>query len=290
VTGGTVQTTSVNGGQLAGLRNRTINGDFRIDQRNSGASQTITAGTSGTSNAYTVDRFYAACTGANVTGQRVAGSAPNQYVYKFTGAASVTGIAFGQRYESTNVYDLASTTATFSVQLANSLLTTVTWTAYYPGSSDTWTSRTSIATGTFTVSSTAAIYSAQIALGANITAGLEIELSVGSQTSGTWTIGEWQLENGTQATPFERRSDGLELVLCQRYFELLNNNLNGTFAASGSSRVIWSFKTSKRVTPTMSYSGINGSQSALSTDSAVVGIASTAEAVIGTGSTASAEL
>jgi len=160
--GGTISATSFNGGQLAGLRNRTINGDMRVDQRNAGASQTITAAASA---AYTVDRFSAPCTGANVSGVQIGDAIPDQYAYQFTGAASVTAIAFGQRYESTNVYDLASTTATFSVKLSNSLLTTVTWTAYYPGSTDNWGSRTSIATGTFTVTSTLTKYSANIALG-----------------------------------------------------------------------------------------------------------------------------
>jgi hypothetical protein len=214
-TPGTGAFTSLNGGQLAGLRNRIINGDMRIDQRNSGSSQTITAAAAA---AYTVDRFYATCTGANVTGQRVAGTVANQYNYQFTGAASVTGIAFGQRIEATNIYDLTNTTIAFSVDLANSLLTTVTWTAYYPTAVDNWTSRTQISTGTFTVSPTIGRYSAAIALGANVINGLSIELSVGAQTSGTWTIGRFQAEPGGISTPFERRPVSVEFASCQRYY------------------------------------------------------------------------
>jgi len=52
------------------FKNRIINGAMAIDQRNSGAAQTITAAAA---LAYTVNRWYAYCTGANVTGQRVAG-------------------------------------------------------------------------------------------------------------------------------------------------------------------------------------------------------------------------
>jgi len=248
--------TSINGGQLAGLRNRTINGDMRIDQRNSGTSQTIVAAAAA---AYTVDRFYATCTGANVTGQRVAGSGPDQYLYQFTGAASVTGIAFGQRIEATNVYDLTSQTATFSCKIANSLLTTVTWTAYYPNSADNWTSRTQIATGTFTVTSTLTKYSAQIALGANVIAGLEIELSVGSQISGTWQMTEWQLELGSTATVFERRPIGLETFLAQRYFfqylggtGVYGGVVSNTPTTSGSVNiaVTYALPVTMRVTPT----------------------------------------
>jgi len=251
--------TSINGGQIAGLRNRIINGDMRVDQRNFGASQTITAGTSNLTNAYTIDRFYAACVGANVTGQRVAGSAPDQYVYQFTGAASNSVISFGQRIEATNVYDMTSQTATLSVKLANSLVMTVTWAAYYPTATDNWTGRTQIATGTFTVNSTLTKYSANIALGANITAGLAIELSVGGQTSGTWTIGDMQLELGTTATVFERRPVGLEMALCQRYYwRSLPTSLSfvgQSFTASATSSTWIAFPVFMRASPTLTKYG-----------------------------------
>lgn len=202
------------------FRNKIINGGMGIDQRNAGATQTFTAAAA---LAYSVDRWYGYCTGANVTGARVAGTG-TQYAYRFTGAASVTAIGFAQRIEAANCYTLAGQTATLSVDLANSLLTTVTWTAYYANTADTFgtlasPTRTQIATGTFTVTSTVTRYATQIAIPSAATTGIEIVFTVGAQTSGTWTIQNVQLEQGLAATPFEIRPFGLEVFLCQRYYE-----------------------------------------------------------------------
>jgi hypothetical protein len=202
------------------FRNKLINGGMAVDQRNSGATQTFTAAAA---LAYSVDRWYGYCTGANATGARVAGTG-SQYAYRFTGAASVTAIGFAQRIEQVNSYSLAGQTATLSVDLANSLLTTVTWTAYYANTADTFGSlasptKTSIATGTFTVTSTVTRYQAQITVPAAATTGIEILFTVGAQTSGTWTIQNAQLEAGSSPTPFEQRPIGMELGLCQRYFQ-----------------------------------------------------------------------
>jgi hypothetical protein len=228
---GNVQMASANGSCLAGLLNRVINGNFYSDQRNAGASQTITAAAA---LAYTVDRFYAYCTGANVTGQRVAGTAPNAYLYRFTGAASVTKIGFAQRIENLNCQDLAGSTATLSVDLSNSLLTTVTWTASYANTANTFGTLasptvTSIATGTFTVNSTLTRYNVNISIPSAATTGIQIELSVGAQTSGTWNIGNVQLEFGSVATPFEQRPIGMELSLCQRYYNRITPGAANTF-------------------------------------------------------------
>jgi hypothetical protein len=202
----------------AGLmfRNLLINGSCAIDQRNAGANQTITAGAA---LAYTVDRWYAYCTGANVTGARVAASG----AYQFTGAASVTAIGFAQRIEAANCQHLAGGNATLSVDLSNSLLTTVTWTAYYANSTDAFgtlasPTRTQIATGTFTVSSTVTRYSATFAVPSAATTGIEIVFTVGAQTSGTWRINNAMLEAGPTATPFERRPIGVETALCYSYY------------------------------------------------------------------------
>jgi hypothetical protein len=235
-------------------RNRIINGNMATDQRNAGAAQTITAGAA---LAYSVDRWYAYCTGANVTGQQVAGATANQYRYGFTGAASVTAINFAQRIEAINSADLAGTTATLSVDLANSLLTTVTWTAYYANTTDTFGTLasptvTSIATGTFTITSTVTRYNAQISIPSAATTGLQIVLSVGAQTSGTWTIGNVQLEVGTKATPYEMQIYNDQLAQCQRYYEVCSgiymSSYNVASAAIGS---IYCFKVTKRTAPTL---------------------------------------
>ena len=216
------------------MRNRLINGDMRIDQRNSGASQTITAGAA---LAYTVDRWYAYSTGGSPAGQRVANTAL-RYVYQFTGAASTTAIGFAQRIETANSYDLNGTTVTLSAYLANSLLTTVTWTAYYANTADTFgtlasPTRTQIATGTFTVTSTLTRYATNIAIPSAATTGIEIVFTVGAQISGTWQIGAVQLEPGTVATPVERRPLGLELNLCYRYLYRLYPNGSNSFLSAG---------------------------------------------------------
>ena len=250
-----VQVANLNGGQLAGMRNRIINGDMDTDQRNAGAAQTFTAAAA---LAYSVDRWYGYCTGANVTGQQITGATAGQFRYQFTGAASVTGIGFGQRIEQLNSADLASTTATLTVDLANSLLTTVTWTAYYATTANAFgtlasPTRTQIATGTFTVNSTVTRYSTQISVPGAATTGVEILFTVQAQTSGTWTIGNVQLEPGTVATPFERRSYGQELALCQRYYESGYGYWNSYQASSAGNHYYIGFRTTKRVAPTLSY-------------------------------------
>jgi hypothetical protein len=219
---GTLQTTAYPTNYTLGYKNRLINGDILIDQRNAGASQTFTAAAA---LAYSVDRWYGYCTGANVTGQQIAGTyASSQYRYQFTGAASVTAIGFGQRIEAKNCYDLANQTATLSCYISNSLLTTVTWTASYANTADTFGSLasptvTQIATGTFTVTSTRTQYTANISVPSAATTGIQIVFSVGAQTSGTWVLDTIQLELGSAATAFDFRDYGRELIMCQRYYQ-----------------------------------------------------------------------
>jgi len=219
-----------------GFKNRIINGGMAVDQRNAGASQTITAAAA---LVYTVDRWYAYCTGANVTGQQIAGAyTSSQYRYQFTGAASVTAIGFGQRIEAKNCFDLANTTATLSCYISNSLLTTVTWTAYYANSTDTFGSLasptvTQIATGTFTVSSTRTQYTTNISIPSAATTGIQIVFTVGAQTSGTWVIDNIQLEKGSTATSFDYRPYGTELALCQRYYQQPIQSLSSGISQGG---------------------------------------------------------
>ena len=204
------------------FKNRVINGNRRIDQVNAGASQTYTAGAA---LAYNTDMFLGSCTGANVTGQQVAGTVAEK-AYKYTGAASVTAINDVTRIESHNIWDLNNTTATLSAMLSNSLLTSVTWTVSYANAADNFSAVTQIATGTFTITSTPTVYQVPVALGANAKNGVQIQLSVGAQTSGTWQIEQVQLEPGPSATAFDFCDYKLELARCQRYLPLFAPGTN----------------------------------------------------------------
>lgn len=280
--GGTTTTAGlvVNGNNISavnslGFRNRFINPGMRIAQR--ATSATITAGSTIAAGYATVDRWYCYSTGANVTMAQVAGSGNTQNRLQITGAASVSAIGVGQRIEQNNSYDLAGGSATLSVDLANSLLTTVTWTAYYANTADTFgtlasPTRTQIATGTFTVNSTVTRYNTNITIPAAATTGIEVVFTVGAQTSGTWTIGDVQLEAGTVATQFERRPYGTELALCQRYFEKSYNQstVPGTAGLSISAKVnivtsyltalcYYTWTVTKRATPSITvYSPTTG--------------------------------
>lgn len=244
---------NINGGQIAGVRNRLINGAMAVDQRNSGAAQVFIAG----AQAYGIDRWYVVPTGGNVTGQRVAGSGAEQYRYRITGGGGVTNIGFGQRIEKINSMDLAGSTVTLAVDLANSLLTAVTWAAYYANTDDTFGAVTLISTGSFTVNSTVTRYSTQIAVPGAATTGILVFLSVGAQTSGTWTIGNAQFELGSTSTIFERMPISSILSACQRYY--FRKTKEGANAAFGSGyiytatsyRGVVNFPVTMRAAPTL---------------------------------------
>jgi len=221
---------SINGGQIAGLRNRVINGRIAVDQRNAGASQTITGGTGYTGSAYTVDRwaaFSVGSTGATFTAQRT-GAAP------YSLSLSVTAINFGtilgvyQRIEAINCTDLANQSVTISASISCDSSQTITWIAYYPNTKDTWTGpgvssgpstgATQIATGTWSATTTPTRFSATFTNASSLN-GLQIVIQRSiSANAQTLVVTDVQLERGSVATIFEQRPIGLELALCQRYF------------------------------------------------------------------------
>jgi hypothetical protein len=242
-----------------GFKNRIINGQMQIAQR--ATSATITAGSTIAAGYSTVDRFYVYCTGANVTAAQVAGTGATKNRLQITGAASVTAVGIGQRIEALNSYDMAGSTATLSVDISNSLLTTVTWTAYYANTTDTFgtlasPTRTQIATGTFTVSSTLTRYSTQISIPAAATTGIEVVFTVGAQTSGTWVVGNIMLEESSIATSFDYRPYGTELALCQRYFEIGNSWMQSPKSTAASTGFLQQFSVSKRAASVNTFSSI----------------------------------
>ena len=94
---------------------------------------------------------------------------------------------------------------------------------YFPNSSDNFASLTTISSTTISnsPSSSWTRYTFTTTLPTNVSNGLYVLLGRSSGTSNTYYTGI-QVEEGPQATPYEHRLYGLELVLCQRYYETSN--------------------------------------------------------------------
>jgi len=244
--------------QFYGFKNRFINGQMVIDQRNNGASVSIN-----NTVAYTVDRWYVGFVGGTGTAQRVSGTGGFQNAIRLTGGSGITLAYIGQKIESFNSADLAGTTVTVSFRASSSTVTnTFGWVARFPNSQDNYSGVTSIGSGSITISSTPTNYSFSFTCPSGVTNGLEIYFQVTNFTSGTLDITGVQLEIGSTATSFDFRPYGTELALCQRYFQQLDAtsvmytrwNLGYADTATGS----FTLPVRMRGTPTFSVTGLAG--------------------------------
>lgn len=201
---GNVTLPSINGGQLAGLRNRIQNGGFSINQRGVSGTVTLSAG------AYGHDRWKAGASGCT---------------YTFATTANVTTLTISAGSLQQVVEGLNLETGTYCLS----------WTGTATGKIGAGSLSASGVTGSITG-------------GTNTT----IEFSTG-------TLSKVQLEIGS-ATPFEQRPVGLELTLCQRYFQSVggvsgapwaSGQINGT---SGSAAYV-SHPVTFRASPTLAVVG-----------------------------------
>jgi hypothetical protein len=217
--GSTQNTSPFTGG--FGFRNRIINGDMRIPQR--GTSFSVGSA------AYTLDRWQVYGSGANVSVAQVAGPTSFKNAIQITGAASVTQAGIFQRIESTNVSDLSGQTVTIQANIAVSTSQTVLWQLLTANATDNFSSTTTIASGTWSVTTTATTYTATVTgLPASVLNGLQIAIypnNAGAFTSGTITITGAQLEKGSTATSFDYRPYGTEEMLCKRYFQVRDSSV-----------------------------------------------------------------
>jgi hypothetical protein len=256
-------TTTINGytptvSNMAG-RNRLINSDMRIDQRNAGASVDTSITNSTT---YTLDRFYYVATQASkFTIQQNGGSiAPPAGFNSYAGLTSTSSYTptasdlfiFEQKIEGHNIADFnwgsanaadvtlsfwvrSSLTGTFSGSLRNINDTRNYAYTYTIDSANTWEKKTITITGDTTGtwdSTTGAGVKVGFCIGAGsnylTTAGSWGGTTVVGATGTTSVVGTSgatfyltgvQLEAGSVATPFEHRQYGQELALCQRYYQ-----------------------------------------------------------------------
>jgi hypothetical protein len=243
-------------GFALGMRNRIINGDMRIDQRNAGAAVT-------NANGYIVDRFISNYFGGGTgrwTAQQVA-DAPSGFTNSFkvtvttTDASPSANFAYAfarQPIEGNNVADLAwgtasastisvsfwvksSVTGSFPCVVYNGDVSRGYGILYTVNSANTWEYKTFTVpgdtSGTWGTGNLAGINisfgaggsSRAIAsntwsnLGGTTPTTVTGAVSVIGTLNATWQITGVQLEAGSVATPFERRPYGTELHLCLRY-------------------------------------------------------------------------
>ena len=234
VTTGTIADDSI---QSLKNRNLVINGAMQVWQRN--LTQTSTG--------YgCVDRWKNTVSGTTTFSQDTA-SLPTGFEYALrwtTGASSSYGQS-RQYLETSTVKILRGRTLTASsyVKVSGSYSGYVTWEIAYSTISDsaagnTWVQLTETSVVTASALDASSDYkriSCNVAIPSNA-----VGLYIGIVPSATQASGQWvsvtgvQLEVGEVATPFEHRSYGEELALCQRYYQKYTYiGLDGTSAGDG---------------------------------------------------------
>ena len=285
---------SLGAGNASIMKNRLINGDMRIDQRNAGASVTPI------NTAYTLDRWtFELSQASKLTCQQstVAPVGFNNSMLITSSSAYSIGVNdyfdVQTKIEGFNIADLGwgtanAKTVTLSFWVQSSLTGTFggciknsAGNRSYPFSysipvANTWTQiSVTIAgdtTGTWLTTNGIGI---QVIFGLGVgstysgTAGSWAGANYASATGATSVVGTngatfyitgVQLEVGTSATGYEYRQYQQELALCQRYYQQVGGATNawllqGYLAAASSANSPYSFPVTMRATPTATLVG-----------------------------------
>ena len=267
-------------------KNRLINGDMRVDQRNAGASVTPTAGQ------YTLDRWRSALSQTGKYSVQQSSTAPTGFINSalitslsaYSVGASET-FRFEQFVEGFNAADLgwgtanaqtvtlsfwvrSSLTGTFGGAFLNSAENRSYPFSYTISSANTWEQKSITITGdtsgtwltnngigirvSFSLGAGSTVSGTASSWSGNFYTSSTGATSVVGTNGATWYVTGTQLEIGSSATPFERRLYNQELANCQRYYEQIivgNMQIPG---GSGSAMINpISFHVQKRATPTM---------------------------------------
>ena len=248
------QVQNINGGQLAGMRNKIINGKMEIAQRGTSFPSIVQG-------AYSLDRWVIGgnSTAAVLTASQVSDGPPGEafqnslHLTVTTADATIAatdGCTLNQRIEGYNVRDLILKTFTLSfwvrssktgvhcVSFLNSIADRSYVAEYVISAANTWEYKSIIVSGGLPFAGT---WNWTNGIGLNV----RWALAAGSNfhtTAGSWQTGNFsatanqvncldtvgnifaltgvQLEVGEVATPFEHRPYGTELALCQRYYQV----------------------------------------------------------------------
>ena len=223
--------------QISGFRNAIINGDFRIWQRGTSFS-------SPASGTFVSDRWVAFFdgTGTKTFSQQLfaLGTAPvagyeGQFFLRCNQSVAGTGGTFNeynQKIENVRTFAGQTVSVSFWAKAASTtvlpslILRQEFGTGGSPSTSVNTTVASSISVGTswtrFTYTTTLPSLSGKT-IGTSGTDNLTFILAL--PLNSTFTVDIWgvQVEPGSTATPFEQRPIGVELALCQRYYQMLKS-------------------------------------------------------------------
>ena len=191
-----------------GRRNLIINGAMSINQR--GATSGVTSG-------YFVDRFQLSGCSASAV---ITSSTPTEFPTAITVSATSGNPIILQKIESKMVQHLSGKVVTVSFYAKNiSNATTLYTSLQYAGSADNFGSTTTISEQNLGNLTTDWVkYTASWTVPAGGLNGLSLNILCAGSSTFTMGVTGVQLEVGDTDTPFEHRSYGEELQLCQRYF------------------------------------------------------------------------
>ena len=293
------------GSGWTGFKNRIINGDMGISQRNGTSATTINTA----AYTYTLDRwsgFGKSSAGVFTIQQSTVAPAgfTNSALLTVTTAATPSGsdyYIFRQAIEGFNLQDVrwgtanaqtvtlsfwarSSVTGTFSGALFSNADNSVYPFTYVINSANTWTNiSVTIAgptSGSFTTGNGNYLNVSPLILGAGAkttpnawgtsgTLGSTGATDLIATNGATFHITGVQLERGSTATSFDYLPYGVELVLCQRYFEMSDGNQQvvggpGTGFGSNTYSALVPFIAQKRATPTVTVVDMAGNAGRMS--------------------------
>jgi hypothetical protein len=239
----TIDPNGLNIGQIGGTRNKVLNGSMQVSQR----ATSFSGGTANANDAYTLDRWYILSEGSDSVDVDQIADSPDTGGKCIRLDVETTGEKFGiaQIVEAVNCTGLIGNTVTlsFAAKVSDARIDTIkAGIVAWSGTADTVTSDivsswgadgttpTLIANATFEntpadlgVTTSWATYTVTANVDTASTANLI--LFIWSDDATNPLAGDFlyitnvQLELGDTATPFEHRSYGQELALCQRYYE-----------------------------------------------------------------------
>ena len=291
-------------GRMSGFRNRIINGSMDIDQRWGGASGTGIATYTIDRWAYNASQASKGTWGQNLNAVTTPTGFPHYLGFQSSSAYALAGsdfFYFYQSIEASNIPDWAfgtssaqslvmsfrvysSLTGTFGGSIRNYGGTRSYPFTYTIPTANTWTYISLVipgdTSGTWVLSGSAGAVIVSLDMGTGTTyryatpgawvsgnyAGVTGTNSVVGTSGATFYFTGVQLEIGTLATPFERRLNGIELMLCQRYFwtPQANNTIVGY--APGAGGLVYgtiAHPVPMRSTPTVSTTWTNGNNSTI---------------------------